>query len=104
MIGRWGLHVISRKKLVEAAEKHGDLSEPLDVWYRITKKAEWKNLTDVRRIFPAADAVEKFTVFNLKGNAYRLITEINYQTGRIFLRHVLTHAEYSKGAWKRWVF
>lgn len=93
------MHVISRKKLLEAAEKHGDLSEPLDIWYRITKKAKWKNLMDVRRVFPAADTVEKFTVFNIKGNAYRLIAEINYRTGRIFLRHVLTHAEYSKRGW-----
>jgi mRNA interferase HigB len=94
------LHVISRKKLLEAAEKHSDLSKPLDVWYRITKKAEWKNLKDVRKVFPTADAVEQFTVFNIKGNSYRLVTEINYQTGRIFLRHVLTHAEYSKEGWK----
>jgi mRNA interferase HigB len=49
---------------------------------------------------PTADAAGRFTVFNIKGNAYRLITEINYQTGRVFLRHVLTHAEYSKGAWR----
>jgi mRNA interferase HigB len=95
------LHVISRKKLLQAAEKHGDLGKSLDVWYRVAKKAEWKNLMDVRRVFPTADAVDKFTVFNIKGNAYRLITEINYRTGRIFLRHVLTHAEYSKGGWKK---
>lgn len=95
------MHVITRKKLLEAAEKHGELSEPLDVWYRIAKKAEWKSLMDVRRTFPSADAVEKFTVFNIKGNAYRLITEINYHTGRIFLRYVLTHAEYSRRGWKR---
>jgi len=95
------LHVISRKKLLEAAEKHGDLSEPLDVWYRVAKKAEWKNLMDVRRVFPTADAVDKFTVFNIKGKLYRLIAEINYRTGRIFLRHVLTHAEYSKGGWRK---
>ncbi len=95
------MHVISRKKLLEAAAKHGDLGEPLDVWYRIAKKAEWKNLVEVRQVFPTADPVDKFTVFNIKGNAYRLITEINYQTGRIFLRHVLTHAEYSKGGWQK---
>lgn len=95
------MHNISRKKLLQAAEKHGVLSEPLDVWYRIAKKAEWENLVDVRRNFPAADTVGEFAVFNIKGNAYRLITEINYQTGRIFLRHVLTHAEYSKGGWKK---
>ena len=95
------MHVISRKKLLEAAERHAGLGAPLDVWYRIARKAEWKSLMDVRRELPAADAVEQFTVFNIKGNAYRLITEINYRTARIFLRHVLTHAEYSKGAWKK---
>ncbi len=55
---------------------------------------------EVRLTFPTADAVGRFTIFNIKGNAYRLITEINYRTERIFLRHVLTHAEYDKGAWK----
>ena len=95
------MHVISRKKLLEAAEKHADLGAPLDIWYRIAKKAAWKNLMEVRRQMPTADAVEKFTVFNIKGNAYRPITEINYSTGRVFLRHVLTHAEYSKGTWKK---
>lgn len=95
------MHVISRKNLLQAAEKHGDLGKPLDVWYRVGKKAEWRSLLDVRREFPTADAVDKFTVFNIKGNAYRLIAEINYQTGRIFLRHVLTHAECTKEEWKK---
>lgn len=95
------MHIISRKKLLDAAQRHRDLGEPLDAWYRISKRAEWKSLMDVRRTFPSADAVEKFTVFNIKGNSYRLITEINYQTGRVFLRHVLTHAEYSRRGWKR---
>ncbi len=95
------MHVISRKRLLEAAKKHEDLGKALDAWYRMAKKAEWKDLMDVRRVFPTADAVEQFTVFNIKGNAYRLITEINYQTGRIFLRHVLTHAEYCKEGWKK---
>jgi mRNA interferase HigB len=44
--------------------------------------------------------VDRFTVFNIKGNSYRLITEINYRYGRLYIRYVLTHAEYDKGAWK----
>ena len=95
------MHIISRKKLREAAEEHSNLNEPLDAWYRIAKKAVWKNLMDVKRVFPTADKVGKFTAFNIKGNAYRMITEINYRSGRIFLRGVLTHAEYSKGEWKK---
>jgi mRNA interferase HigB len=94
------VHVISRKRLLEAAEEHGDLGVPLDVWYRMARKARWKNLMEVRQQLPSADAVGKFTVFNVKGNAYRLITEINYQSGRIFIRDVLRHADYSKGGWK----
>lgn len=86
---------------MEAAAKHSELGGPLDAWYRIAKRSQWQNLTEVRRTFPTADAVWKFTIFNIKGNAYRLITEINYRTGRVYLGRVLTHAEYSKGDWKK---
>jgi mRNA interferase HigB len=95
------LHVISRKKLLDASLEHGDLFAPLDVWYRIAKKAEWQSLEDVRNVYPSADGVGKYTVFNIKGNAFRLIAEINYRTGRLYIRHVLTHAEYDRGGWKR---
>ncbi len=94
------MHVITRRKLLETSAKHGELSGPLDLWYRIAKRAQWHSLEDLRKDFPSADGVGKFTVFNIKGNNFRLIAELNYRTGRAFIRHVLTHAEYSKGAWK----
>ena len=94
------VHVISRKKLLDAVARHADLAVPLDVWYRVAKTADWKSLADVRETFPSADGVGKYTVFNIKGNAHRLIVEINYRSRRLFLRHVLTHAEYDKGAWR----
>ncbi len=93
------MHVISRKRLLEAANRHSVLFAPLNAWYRVTKKSEWRSLEDVRRIFPSADAVGKYVVFNIKGNTFRLIAEINFKTGRIYVRHVLTHAEYDKGGW-----
>jgi len=95
------MHVISRKRLKEASTRHGELEAPLDAWFRIAKKASWKNLADVRRTFSSADAVGKWTVFNIKGNQYRLITEINYMFGRIYIRRVLAHAEYDRGGWKQ---
>lgn len=76
------------------------MSAPLDVWYRVVKKAEWKSIMDVRKNFSTADAVGRCTVFNIKGNSYRLVAWVNYKTQKIFIRHVLTHAEYSKGGWK----
>ena len=72
------MHIISRKKLRQAAQLHGDLEAPLEAWFRIAKKAQWRNLADIRKTFSSADAVDRWTVFNIKGNQYRLITEINY--------------------------
>jgi mRNA interferase HigB len=72
----------------------------LDSWFRIAKKASWKNLAEIRMTFASADIVNKWTVFNIKGNQYRLITEVNYIFGRIYVRHVLTHDEYTRGRWK----
>jgi mRNA interferase HigB len=94
------VRVISRKALKEAARRHADLDAPLETWYRAAKKAQWKSLADVRKNYPYADAVGRCTVFNIKGNEYRLIVWINYRTGRIFIRHVLTHAAYTRENWK----
>jgi len=93
--------IISRKKLLQAAHRHPDIESPLDVWFRIAQRADWKDLTEVRGTWAYADAAGTCTVFNIKGNKYRLIVWINYATGRLFIRHVLTHAEYTKGGWKR---
>ena len=78
---------------------------PLDAWYRTAKGARWRNLAEVRRTYAHADGVPAgeitYTVFNIAGNKYRLITEIYYEDQTILLRHVLTHAEYDKGDWKK---
>jgi mRNA interferase HigB len=95
------MHVISRKKLKAAATRHPDLEAALDAWFRIAKRAVWRDLTDVRMTLATADAVERWTVFNIKGNKYRLITEINYRFRRVYIRHVLTHAEYDREKWKQ---
>lgn len=94
------MHVISRKALKEAVTRHADLEASLDAWYRSAKKARWQSLADIRKTYPHADVVGTCTVFNIKGNEYRLIVRINYRTGRVFIRHVLTHAEYDREGWK----
>ncbi len=95
------MHVISRKRLKEAADRRAELEGPLDAWFRIARRALWQNLADVRKTFSSADGIGQWTVFNIKGNQYRLITQINYSAGRIYIRQVLTHAEYDHGGWKQ---
>jgi mRNA interferase HigB len=95
------VHIISRKKLLEAAGVHSDLAAALDTWYRIAKGASWDSLEEVRKVLPTADGVGDYTVFNIRGNNYRLIALILYRSKKVFIRDVLTHAEYDKGRWKR---
>ena len=53
----------------------------------------------MRAFYGSADQVGKFTVFNIAGNKYRMITVIHFNTGRVYVRRILTHAEYDRGAW-----
>ncbi len=94
------MHVISYRSLREYARNHSDCNEPLDSWYKVASKANWSNLLEVQSVFPSAEAVGNFTVFNIKGNKYRLIVSIDYQRQLIYIKYVLTHAEYDKEYWK----
>ena len=94
------MHIISRRKLKEAAQRHPNAESALDVWFRTAKKQAWTNIEQVRRTYPPADPVGEYTVFNIKGNSYRLIVRIDYCGQRIFIKDFLTHAEYDKGKWK----
>jgi mRNA interferase HigB len=95
------VRVISRKPLREFADAHQGAETPLDDWYRTVKRLRWASLVDVRKTYPHADAVADFTVFNIGGNKYRLATYINYRTGKVYIRHVMTHEEYSREDWKQ---
>lgn len=94
------MHIISRKRLLEASQVYPNLETPLDNWYRVAKSSSWGDINEVRQVYPSADAVGNFTVFNIKGNEYRLIVDIVYATQRIYIKYVLTHAEYDKDKWK----
>jgi mRNA interferase HigB len=62
---------------------------------------EFTNFIELRKDFPTADQVGKLTIFNIAGNKYRLITFVDYRYQKVFIRDVLTHAEYDKEKWKR---
>jgi mRNA interferase HigB len=93
--------ILKRKTLLDYALKHADAREALEVWYTITEKAGWESIEDVRKTYPHADFVDPYTVFNIKGNSYRLIVTIAYRAHRVYIKHFMTHAEYDKDEWKR---
>jgi len=94
------MHIISYRLLREFKLKHADCGDAIDNWYKVANKANWSNLIEVESVFPKAEAVSNFTVFNIKGNKYRLIVSIDYEKQVIYMKYILTHAEYDKEEWK----
>lgn len=91
------MRIIARRTLMAMAAAHGDCVEQVKEWYHVASRNDWGNLAEVKAVYPGADLVGDKTVFNIKGNHYRLIVHINYQARIIFTKHVLTHAEYDRG-------
>lgn len=90
------MHVISRKRINEFAERHADAASGLAAWYRIVKARRYSSGHEVREDFPSASFLGRFrTVFNI-GSQYRLVADIRYDLGRVYIRHVLTHAAYDR--------
>jgi mRNA interferase HigB len=98
------MHIITKKRLLQAAERHPDAKGKIAFWHTVAKTAIWTNLVETRRSFPHADQVKvnsgrPVTIFNIT-QSYRLITAIHYDRKKVFILVFLTHAEYDKGRWR----
>lgn len=70
---------------------------PLLDWYDTAKKATWKSPNEVKATYGNASIVaNNRVIFNIKGNDYRLVTEIDYEFGFVFVIWIGTHKEYDR--------
>ncbi|ATC65595.1 addiction module toxin RelE [Nibricoccus aquaticus] len=91
------MRIISRKTLKDFWVKHASAAQPLQAWFHETKASEWKSFSDIKARYRSADHLPgNSVVFNIKGNSYRLIVHIHFNTGIVFIRFVGTHAECDK--------
>ena len=99
------MRVIKPKTVREYAAHYPDAQDPLLLWLRAARAADWNDLLEVRKTYPHADAVRVasgniVTVFNVRGNRYRLIVAIKYEWAMVYVLRFLTHADYNKDKWK----
>jgi len=94
------MHIITRKRLNEFAEKFPETNNALADWYRLMKQNNFDSIAEVRNFFPGADKVGKLTIFNVGGNKVRVVAAIHYNRKKIYIRAVLTHQEYDEGKWR----
>ena len=97
---RCSVRIIGRKRIREASATHGEWEASLAAWYRITKSAKWEHFAAVKQSWKNVDGIGTCVVFDVSHNKCRLISYINYRTQKVFILHILSHAEYGKDRWK----
>lgn len=94
------MKLISNRALREFAALQVEAAQPLHDFRRKIEKGSFGNFAELRAVFPAVDKVGERYVFNIGGNKFRLVAGIDFARGMLWVKAVLTHREYDKGAWK----
>jgi mRNA interferase HigB len=98
------MHIVTIKRLQQAAEEYREAAAEIGAWTRIVKLARWRNFAELRATFPDADNVDGFVVFNIRHNRYRLIAAVHYAKridskltlGHVYIGAFLTHKDYDR--------
>lgn len=91
------MRVVAKKILKEFWEKHSDSEEQLKTWYKEATKAKWASPNQIKADYSKVSILKSGrVVFNICGNKYRLITQINYLRQWVFIRFIGTHNDYDK--------
>lgn len=91
------MRIIAFRTLREFWEKaeYADSEISLRAWFYEAKNADWNNANELKRQYKNASIVgEGRVVFNIKGNAYRLVVKIDYEYKIVFIRFIGTHKQY----------
>jgi mRNA interferase HigB len=71
------------------------LKSALDAWFDEVKRAQWTGTADVKRGYASASVISADRiVFNIKGNAYRLVVAVDFEKGIVWIKWIGTHNDY----------
>jgi mRNA interferase HigB len=97
------MRIIARSTLrdfVESLAGHKDqaaVKAALDAWFQEVKKAAWKNAAEVKRSYATASIVtSERIVFNVKGNAYRLVVAVDFERAIVWIKWIGSHKDYDR--------
>ncbi|MBD3873677.1 type II toxin-antitoxin system HigB family toxin [Stutzerimonas kunmingensis] len=94
------MKIISNSALRAFAAQHQGAEGPLQGWRRVIERNRFSNWAELKAAFNTVDKVGELVVFDIGGNKYRLISYIRFEKQIVYIKAVLTHRDYDKGAWK----
>lgn len=93
------MHIISRIKFNEACEKFPNHCTALDETYKLLKCSVFTTPDEMRKVFKTLDNFkyrDKWWVIDIAGNHLRLIAFISFKINKVFVKHIISHAEYDR--------
>src|SRR5271155_3185937 len=97
------MRIIARRTLREFVEgRRGHKEQPalkaaLDAWFDEVKKARWAGTADVKSSYATASIISADrTVFNIKGNDYRLVVAVDFEKSIVWIKWIGTHKDYDR--------
>ena len=90
------MHIISLKMLRTFWGVHPESESVLRAWHTVLEHASLDDFSDLKANFRSADYAAPYTIFDVGGNNYRVITVVRYRAGKVFIRWVMTHREYDQ--------
>ena len=88
--------VITEKRLKQAMIRHPNATAALTDWIIPIRAARPANFHELKDTFGSADVAHHLTIFDIGGNNYRLIADVDYAMGRVYIKAFLTHSEYDE--------
>ena len=87
----------NRHRLEEYMQRHADSVKPLTSGMKLVRLAQWRSPQDIRNAIRSADFLSgNRVIFNIGGNRHRLMVVVVCAAGRVYVRWIGTHAEYSR--------
>ncbi len=97
------MRIIARRTLlrfVDSLAGHKDqpaVKAALDAWFDEARKANWTCTAAVKRGYATASIVTgERIVFNIKGNAYRLVVAADFEKGILWIKWIGSHKDYDR--------
>jgi mRNA interferase HigB len=89
------MKIVAVKALREFWEQFPDAEQPLKAWVDDVRKTHWTQPADIKRHYRSASILKnRRVVFNIKGNAYRLVVSVAYRFGAVYIKFIGTHEQY----------
>lgn len=94
------MKLVNVAKLESFKTKYPAARKALAKWEAVVEAAVCGNFVELKSVFPKVDSAKPYTIFNIGGNMYRLISLVNYHQSLVLIEFMLTHEEYDEGGRK----